>query len=96
METFLGIKTTLFGSNLKKKAFAGKELSRCSVGVLSVISRSSVGIFREGIREVKETAILTKVLFWWLGVLWSFLGSSLVLRWSLARDGLVRYKGKEY
>ena len=48
-----------------------------SVGVLSVISRSSVGVFREGIREVKETAILRKVLFSIL----EFLGSSLVRPW---------------
>ena len=36
---------------------------------LSVVSRSSLGGIREGIREVKEKEILTKVLFWWLGVL---------------------------
>ena len=50
---------------------------------LSVVSRSSLGGIREGIREVKEKEILTKVLFWWLGVLRLFLGSSLVLPWSL-------------
>ena len=46
-----------------------------SVGHLSEFSRSSVGVFREGIREVKEAAILTKVLFGG----WEFLGSSLVI-----------------
>ena len=52
-------------------------VTRSSVGVLSVISRSSGGVFREGIREVKETAILRKVLFSIL----EFLGSSLVRPW---------------
>ena len=40
-----------------------------SVGFLSVISRSSVGVFREGIREVKETAILRNSTFWWRKVM---------------------------
>ena len=66
------------------------------VGVLSVVGRCSLGKIRQGIREEKETAILINSTFWWLVVLRSFLGSSLVLRWSLAREGLVRYKGKEY
>ena len=69
---------------------------RFSLGVLSVVSRSSVGETWEGIREVKETAILINSTFWWLVVLRSFLGSSLVLCLSLAREGLVRYKGTEY
>ena len=62
--------------NINKKHFllAGS----CAV-VRSVFSRSSLGKIGQGIRVVKETAILTKVLFWWLGVLWSFLGSSLVI-----------------
>ena len=47
------------GTNINKKHF---WVTGSSVGVLSVIYRSSVGVFREGIREVKETAILTKVL----------------------------------
>ena len=64
-----------------------------SFGLPSVVSRSSLGGIRQGIKEVKETAILIKSTFWWLGVLisrvlerlflWSFLGSSLVSRWSL-------------
>jgi hypothetical protein len=61
-------------------------------GVLSVISRSSHGGMRQGIRELKEKAILRKVLLGWLGVLWVFLGSSLVLPWSLARERLGRYE----
>ena len=40
-------------------------------------------------------AILIKSTFGWLGVLWVFLGSSLVLPWSLTRMGLGRYKGRE-
>ena len=58
------------------------------------ISRLSVGKIGEGIREVKETAILTKVLFLSFGVFWSFLGSSLVLPWSLIRGIYTRYKEK--
>ncbi len=48
-----------------------------SVGVLSEFSRSSVGRIGEGIREGKETAILTKSTFPDL----EFLGSSLVRLW---------------
>ena len=65
------------------------------VGVLSVVSRSSLGGIREGIREVKETAILINSTFWWFGVLWSFLGSSLVSRWSFTRSIYTRNKGRE-
>ena len=36
-----------------------------------------------------------KSTFGWLGVLWVFLGSSLVLPWSLTRGGLGRCKGRE-
>ena len=46
---------------------------------LSVISQSSLGVFREGIREVKEAAILRISTFGWLGVLRFILGSSLVI-----------------
>ena len=62
---------------------------------LSVFSRSSVGVFREGIREGKETAILIKVLFSIL----EFLGRSLVYLWFVL--GLwhgvyiLKYKGTE-
>ena len=59
---------------------------------------------RRGIRELKEKAILRKVLLGWLGVLWVFLGSylaqgartiipSLVLPWSLARE-IEKVQGK--
>ena len=47
------------------------------VGVLSVVGRCSLGKIRQGIREEKETAILTKVLFCVL----EFFGRSLVLLW---------------
>ena len=89
---FLGIKTTLFGRNLKKLHF---WVVGSSVGVLSLFSRSSVGGIRQGIREGKELAILIKSTFLSFGVLWSFLGSSLVHPWSLAREDLGRYKGSE-
>ena len=59
------------------------------------ISRSSLGKIRQGIREVKEIAILINSSFWWLGVLWSFIGSSLVLPWSLIWCTYTRYKGME-
>ena len=42
-----------------------------------------------------NVAILIKSTFGWLGVLWVFLGSSLVLPWSLTRGGLGRCKGRE-
>ena len=57
-----------------------------------MFSRSSVGGIEEGIREVKETAILTNSTF----CVSAFLGSSLVRLRFLARERLVRYKGKEY
>ena len=47
-------------ANLKKSAFL---VMRSSVGLLSVFSRSSVGGIGQGIREVKETAILIKSTF---------------------------------
>ena len=50
--TFLGIKTTLFGRNLR---------SLCAL--LSVVSRSSLGGIRQGIREVKEICNLNKSTF---------------------------------
>ena len=57
--TFSGIKSTFLGLNLKKSAFL---FIRASVGVLSVVSRCSLGKTMQGIREVKETAILIKVI----------------------------------
>ena len=50
------------GVNLFRKAILTNS-TVCRQGVLSVFSRSSVGKIREGIREGKERAILTKVLF---------------------------------
>ena len=49
-------------------------LAGSGVGVLSEFFRSSVGKIGEGIREVKETAILTKRTF----SISAFLGRSLV------------------
>ena len=48
-----------------------------SVGHLSVVSRSSLGGIRQGIREGKEVEILTNSTF----SIWEFLGSSLVRLW---------------
>ena len=92
-ETFLGEESTFLGSNLKKSVFleAGSW-----VALLSVFSRSSVGVLRQGIREVKESAILTNSTFWWLGVLRFILGSSLVRPWSFTRSRYVRYNGRKY
>ena len=53
--TFLGWESTFLGLNLKKSAFL---VIWSSFGVPSVVSRSSLGGIRVGIREVKETAIL--------------------------------------
>ena len=61
--TFLGMKTTFLGVNLKKSAFL---VIWSSFGVLSVVSRSSLGGIRQGIREVKETSILINVLLYGL------------------------------
>ena len=78
--------------SLKKSAFleAGSW-----VGVFSVFSRSSLGVLRQGIRDVKESAILTNSTFWWLGVLRFILGSSLVHPWLLTRMIKGRYKGRD-
>ena len=67
--TFLGIQSTFLGLNLKKSAFL---VIWSSFGVPSVVSRSSLGKTRQGIREVKEIAILIKRTFCDL----AFLGSS--------------------
>ena len=87
--TISGIKSTFLGLNLKKSAFL---LIRFSFALLSEFSRSSVGKMRQGIREGKKTASLRKVLSSSLGVLWSFLGSSLVCPWFLTRGRSGRYK----
>ena len=72
--TFSGSKSTFLGLNLKKSAFL---VMRSSFGVLSVVSRLSVGGIGQGIREVKETAILIKSTF----CVWEFFGRSLVRPW---------------
>ena len=58
-EAILGNESTFLGLNLKKSAFL---VIWPSFGVSSVFSRSSLGKTRQGIREVKETAILIKVI----------------------------------
>ena len=58
--TFFGLKSTFLGLNLKKSDFL---VIWSSFGVLSLLSRRPLGKTRQGIREVKETAILIKVLF---------------------------------
>ena len=102
-ETFLGNESTFLGKEDNFFRNGGNLLGKpiltnvtfCRRGVESEFSRSSVGELRQGIREGKETAILTKVLFWWLGVLRSFLGSSLVHLWSLTQRLNTSYKGTE-
>ena len=73
---------TFLGSNLKKQHFlwAGSW-----VGVLSVVSRSSLGGIRQGIKGGNEAAILIKVLFWG----WEFFRSSLVVPWFFLGFSLV-------
>ena len=58
--TFSGIHSAFLGLNLKKSAFL---VIWSSFGVPSVVSRSSVGKIRQGIREGKEMAILTNSTF---------------------------------
>ena len=72
--TFSGIKTTFLGLNLKKSAFL---VIWSSFGVPSVVSRSSLGGIGQGIREIKETAILIKRTFF----VSEFFGCSLVRLW---------------
>ena len=55
-----------------------KKFCRSSLGLLSVIDRSSVGELRQGIREGKETAILINSTFCILG----FFSLFYVLRFS--------------
>ena len=50
-------------ANLKKKHFG---IMGSWVGVLSVVSRSSLGKMRQGIREVKEAAILKNGNYIWV------------------------------
>ena len=58
-------------SDIKKSTFCGR-------GFLSLFSRLSLGVLRQGIRERKENGNLNKKHIFYFGVLWSFLGSSLV------------------
>lgn len=57
--TFLGWESTFLGLNLKKSDFL---VIWSSFGVPSVVSRSSLGETRQGIRDIKEKAILIKVI----------------------------------
>ena len=69
----------------------GRELSRSSLGVLSVVGRWNEARYKRS----KRDSNLNKSTFLSFGVLWSFLGSSLVSPWSLARENLGGYKGVE-
>ena len=73
--TFLGIKTTLFGRNLKKRTFFDFLVSGSSVALLSVVGRWNEARYKRG----KRDGNLNKSTFLSFGVLWSFIGSSLVL-----------------
>ena len=85
--TFLGIQSTFFRDlvNLFRKAilikrtFSHGELSRSSVGVLSVVGRWNRGRYKRS----KRDGNLNKSTFLSLVVLRSFLGSSLVHPWLL-------------
>ena len=71
--------------------FCGWELSRSSVALLSVVGRWNKARYKRGKREGN----LNKKHIFSFGVLWSFLGLSLVRPWFLARENLGRYKGSE-
>ena len=64
---------------------------RSSLGVLSVVGRWNKARYK----RCKRDGNLNKSTFLSFGVLWSFLGSSLVSPWSLTRENLGRYKGSE-
>ena len=72
--TILGMKSTVLEGYINKTHFL---VTGSSVGVLSVVSRLSVGGIRQSIREGKEKAILIKSTF----CVWEFLGRSLVRPW---------------
>ena len=65
---------------------------RCSLGRLPLVGRWNGGRSKRG----KKDGNLNKTHILSLGVDRSFLASSLVYPWSLDREGLVRFKGKEY
>ena len=69
----------------------GRELSRSSVGLLSVVGRWNEERYKRG----KEKVNLNKSTFLSFGVLRSVLGSSLVHRWLLARSVYTKYKGSK-
>ena len=73
--------------NLNKTYFG---VTGSSVVVLPLIGRWNKGRYKRG----KRDGNLNKKHILYFGVLWSFLGSSLVLRWSLTLWELGRYKGK--
>ena len=91
--TFLGKESTSLGLNLKKSAefiaaralrkslFVVCELCRRSLGRLSVFARCFEARYKKGERDDN----INKTHFFSLGVLWLFLGSSLVHRWSFVR-----------
>ena len=61
--TFSDIQSTFLGGGIKKSAFCSRELIRSSLALLSVVSRCSLGVLRQGIRKGKETTILIKRTF---------------------------------
>ena len=66
-------------------------MSRSPLGLLSVVGRWNKARYKRS----KRDGNLNKSTFLSFRVLWSFLGSSLVLPRSLTRENLVRYKGIE-
>ena len=75
---------------LRKVLFEILELTRCSLGRLSVVYRWSEARYKRD----KGDCNLNKTHFFRFGVLSRFLGSSLVHRWSFVRCIYIRYKGK--
>ena len=69
----------------------GRELSRSSVGLLSVVGRWNKGRYKSG----KRMGNLNKSTFLSFGILRSFLGSSLVRPWFLTRSVYTKYKGSK-
>ena len=63
--------------------------------LLSLFSRSSVAKIRQGIRKGERDDNINKTHFFSLGVLWQFLGSSLVHPWSLTRS-IYKVQGEEF
>ena len=71
---------------LRKSLFVVCELCRRSLGRLSVFARWNKGRYKRS----KRDGNLNKTHFFCFGVLWSFLGSSLVSPWLLTRE----YQGR--